>query len=547
MDRCDQEVQVNLAVVRKQSTAVQEARRRRQEEVARRNDPFAFLFAAADAENGEVQFPPEGITISSLEQLSQLKSSIFANADCFQLTAADIQTAEDGTFELDSAPPDFIRLFSSRLVSDILDRAIASRATAERGTQTRDIVRAAHAQAGTVTRSHVHPFLGLIRSDYSEREPQSLIWMIRTIRIIYDEKWQLDRKAISERRPLEPFAYFTFKLAGRMYELAFMADQFCWDLYNTGMDLRQKELEVEIFMDALAGNITVEQLSFMLKCRDDVLKIGALVSRKTDEPTEQIPDYYLSQDQLKSALKSWWQHRFSPAFVAHAMQSAVPRPAPHLEATKRYVAMNHILAGVITDFSKDTTARMIELLQKSRLNPRLMPKEFAAFMKSLIPYATDDDCDAFYRATVSKSVERTDISHVTFKYIFTVGSVLYRDRPIQSDDGLTELLVVIERQWADRKSFVTTVLNRFRGMLIADPDNLGIQSLVTDVDRFQTMLIHSISIQDAIEACSNYHELMFSIDLLFAAADNVKSITEDSLISLESSIYDYWLESVFGN
>jgi sugar diacid utilization regulator len=217
-----------------------------------------------------------------------------------------------------------------------------------------------------------------------------------------------------------------------------------------------------MFMSSLSERITVEQLGFMLKCHDHIQKVGAVVLIKIEDQPEQVTEYYMSQDQIERPLQQWWKHRYRPKFLQHYMEYAVARPAMHLEATKRYILMNDILSVSILEFAADTVSQMHEMLQKSRLVPRLTQKAFSAYIRSMIPFITDQDCDRFYRATVSKTVERMEVSQKAFRKLFAAGSILSAlEDSLEQDPRLMELLETVGNEWVRHKDRLILIRQYF--------------------------------------------------------------------------------------
>jgi hypothetical protein len=301
-------------------------------------------------------------------------------------------------------------------------------------------------------------------------------------------------------------------------------------------------------MSALSETITVEQLAFILKCRDHIMKIGAVVQVRDDDKSDPITVYYLSQDQVESSLHKWWKTRYRPRILQHCMDFAVARPAIHLEATKRYVSMNDILVVSMMEFSVDMLTQMHELLQISRFVPRMTQRPFVQFIRSMIPTATDMDCDRFYRDAVSKigTMERRDISQKAFRTIFRAGSILYIDGPEVPDLRLIELLVAVADEWNKREGSLVGIRKYFNELSQQQPEYIKLRMYVQDVIRYETMLVHSLTIRNPLEAFVNYFQLLFSLDLLFSLVPPFDvGLSEASLISLECCVKEYWMDMVF--
>jgi hypothetical protein len=552
---------------------VADARRRRQDDGVMNLKPIQYLFQppTTPGEKTTVRIPPAGITLNTYDDFALLKEQLLENSSLFQLSPEELKRAETGDFsvptvetseeeinpeESSSSQPketvenlDFLRLFASRTISDIIDRAIRQRATEEAGTQTLTRVFASRkSDQPTIAAARGNLFLMLIPADYSQRPPRSLLWMNKNIQMIYDEKWQSDRLAIEKHGPFVPFHQFVFQMALRSHPLEFLAYQFCWDLHITGTFYREGSLEAEMFMTALNEDITVEQLAFMLKCRDTIMKVGVVVGMRSADQVEIVPAYFLNQDQLRSALQQWWMHRYKQRILQHCLEFAVAPPAMHLDSTKRYVAMSDVLAVAVMEFADDTLAQMHELLLKSRIVPRFTQQRFCGFIRSMIPYATDQDCDKFYRATVSKAtgIERIDISQKVFCQRFAAGSILYAHEDTKPDHRLMALLAVAREEWGSAQGRLVAIRKYFEGVLETQPENNGLRGLLGDALRYETMLQHSLTIHNSMEACGNYFQLIFSLDMLFSMIPYIDvNSGESSLASLECCIKEYWLDSVF--
>jgi hypothetical protein len=541
----DAGAQTDFAVHAKRSSAISDARRRRQEAVLTVGHPLTGIFTPGSK---EVRIPEEGIVLKGYDDFAVLKDLILANSDVFQWTPNEIKCAEDGNFEPDNSPPDFLRLYASRLVSDVLDRSLKKGPMRDLESQTLATApQAEREESPGIAAARGNKFLMQIPADYSQRPPQTLEWMLKNIRMIYDEKWQDDLQKIEKVATLTPLFVFAFQIALRSHPLTFVAYQFCWDLHITGKEFRDSSIEVDMFMSALAEGITVEQLAFMLKCRDHIMKVGTVVSLRVGDQQDQVTEYYVSQDQIESALLRWWKHRYRPRILQHCMEYAVARPAMHLEATKRYIAMNGILSVMILEFAADTIAQMHELLQRSRLVPRLAQSPFGEFIRSMLPFATDQDCDRFYRATVSKTCLRTEVSQKKFRALFAAGSILYaHEEQPEQEIGLKELRETVGQEWNNRKDMIVLIRKFFEKLSSQQTENLTMRTLVGDAQRFEGMLIHSLTIKNATEACLNYFQLVFTLDLLFSVLPHFGvALGDASLASLECCIQEYWLDSIF--
>jgi hypothetical protein len=300
-------------------------------------------------------------------------------------------------------------------------------------------------------------------------------------------------------------------------------------------------------MVALNEEIDADQLGFMLKCRDYIMKVGCVVSTMAEGQSELIPEFYLNSDQMESSLKMWWRHRYRPEFLSHVLEYAVSRPAAYLDATKRYISMNDIMSAVCEDFVKDNFARMLELLQKTRISPRPERPEFIGLMKSLLWNASDEDLERCYRTGIAKQYERIEVSARKFVRLFRRGSVLYgvyEEQEVDIDWGA--LLAVFAAEWERKGPLLKVMIRFFEKMCQKEGDDFAMRSLVADAQRYQSRLVYSLEIQDSAGVCMNYFDLVFALDLLFSMLAKVDvALAEAALLSLECCVKEYWLDSVF--
>ena len=538
-DTQDARVQVGL-LTQPKSSALQEARKKRQERggrVSANKTKIENMFQGGK----DFEIPPEGIVVASYDDFALLRQLILDNPDMFQLSDGEIKAAEDGSIDLLSVDGDNVGLFASRMISRAIRRAIYMYPRFEVPTQTlsKPIKWRAPGVWGVTGNCR---FLSLIPGDYSSREPGTMTWLIKEIRKIYNEKLQLDLADLAKKKPLTYFPEFILDFAQRNHKLEFMGHQYCWDLYITGTEFRERSLEVGTFMDAVDEKIAAEPLCFALKCRDDVLKIGAVVNRRADDQNEQMTDYYLSQDQVFVCLPKWWKKRYRNTILQRVMDLSISRPAPHLEAVKRYVSLNDIFATMADEFLKDNIARMHELLQQGRITPRLSESGFFKFFRSMMPYLSDLDCRNLYRSTVVKTPIRVDVSQRKFRRVFRSQSLLAsEDSPPEPDGKLDDLLYSVKEEWNKKKNMFTLIRKLFENLSEEDKDNIELKSLLTDAIRFEQMLVQAIAVRNPVEACFNYFQLTFVLDLLFSTMDTFNvDLSSSALVSLENCAREFW-------
>ena len=543
-------IQADLNQRTNKSGAVQQAKNNYIMNVKKKNEDslIKVLSEYNKEESKQPEFPTEGISINKYDDFAQLKRTIIENNAKFQMTKEEIVLAESGDFSIETYNESYVKLFASRIISNCIDTAARKVPQEAIGTQTQTRAQntSSKESIANTSKDTTNRFTKLIPADYSRREPQTIPWMLKNLRNIYDEKYQSDIKHLEERTRLQPLSEFIVDFASRHNNLDFLAYQFCWDIYNTSLLYYKMNREVEMFYKALTEEIDIEQLCFMLICRDLILKIGAVVTIKNDDSPEQVSEFYLSQDQLEQALHKWWRDRYNPKFYTRLMTFAVSRPATYLEAMKRYVSAADILFVMVDEFQKDKIERMYELLASTRITPRILQKDFINLMNDLVPHLTDDDYDRFFRATVTKTLNRREISKEDFSHEFLNGSLLFvHDDLNEIDLKQDELLETITEQWNTRREKITLMVNYFEGIALQQTDDLQFRSQVSDTQRYLLMMEHSLQIRNASEACNNYFHLLFALDTLFSTIDEKPS--EDSLVSLECCIKENWLDSIFIN
>ena len=231
------------------------------------------------------------------------------------------------------------------------------------------------------------------------------------------------------------------------------------------------------------------------------------------------------------------------------MTLAVARPAIHLEAMKRYVSMSDILTVMVEEYQRDKIDRMYELLCETRILPRISHAEFLYLMKDLIPKASHEDTNNFFRATVTKSIKRREVTKEDFATEFLNGSYNFlHDEDIEMESANDELLEAIKKEWEEKHELINLCVNRFEAISKENPDDLKLRTTVSDAQRYLMMMTHNLSIKNAQEACFNYFHLVFTLEILFNKGELFDSSTcESSLVSLECDVKEYWLDCDFAN
>jgi hypothetical protein len=542
----EQAVQVDLAMKLKKS-GLSDDQAYGEEMI--RNRALGALFRRNSETGEKICIAPEGVVIDSYEDFAILRRMIMENMDLFQMKRKEIAKAESGEFEIVRDKVDWLRLFSAKVISDTIESAVRNVPRAENGGQT---LFSADSERRTPRDANGNPcsrpkFMNDIPGDYSMRPARSLSWLLKEIGCLYDQKWQEDLRLIKRRRLLAPLHRFAFDFAIRTHPLSFQAYQWYWDMYNSGLEWQESSRVVKMFMVALNEEIGADQLGFTLKCRDYVMKIGSVVSTRLGEQSSVMTEFYLNSDQIESALKKWWRHRYSPSFLSHIMEYAAASPAPQLDSTKKYVSMTDIMEAVCEDFVKDSFLWMLELLQRTRIVPRPERPEFMGLMKSVLWHASEEELEKCYRASIVKSVKRVEVSAKKFVRLFRKGSVLYG---IEDNEELDAkwgaLLGVFAAEWERKGPILKVMIRFFEKICQREGDGFAMKNLLVDAQRYETRLVYSLMIQDAAGVCMNYFELVFALDLLFSMLAKIDvDLAEASLLSLECCVKEYWLDAVF--
>ncbi|EAY07961.1 hypothetical protein TVAG_332860 [Trichomonas vaginalis G3] len=489
------------------------------------------------------------INVQTYEDFATLKHIILNNDKEFRMDDEDIKQGEAGEVEIKKDNTDFLRLFASKIVSDAIYRACRTKPVTTATTQSllpqpkveTEIQQKTEPQAKTT-------FLGLLKTNYSNRAPKRLEWLLTEIRQILSEKTAENADLIADKKPLTPFPKFVFDYAKRLMKLDYMTDQYCWDLYISCHEHADRTPEVELFTCFLDQVFNDEQLAFALRARTDCIKVGCSIPIKTRDQLETLSEYYLSQDQIEKALKRWWAARYQNRFYIDILELSIARPAIHLESTKRYVAMQDILQKCIIEYQNDVIARLNEQLLLYRIIPRLSAQGFNDLMYQLIPALTQSQVEDFYRSTVTKAKQREDVDIDGFIEIFKEGCLLYhqnfkessRKTQMEADD----VHATVETLWFRSQANIKKIIEFFTNQLALQPDNLTLRTYLDDANRYMSMLNHSLTTSDGVAGVQHYFSLIFTLDVMYSTISYIDAeLFKPSLISAECAIRESWLDA----
>lgn len=491
----------------------------------------------------------EPLNIRTYEEFAKLEALCFEHEAEFHIGAEEIKIGEAGNFVLnENTSLDLIHLLAAKITSDAINRAVKKRPLDEKSTQTLAKQIMYHEVIDDVNKLRAKSkFIGLIKSDYSQREVQQFSWLIPVIRDLFHEKAKQDAKTLQEGSLFQSFPEFIYDYSREKFGLEFLADQFCWDIHITSHALKNLSTEVEMFVDFLDEKYDDEQLAFFLMCRSDCLKVGCSVQTRTRDQVEEFNEYYLSIDQVEELQPKWWKHRYNRKLYLRILDFSVPRPAIHLESTKRYVSMYDILYTTVLQYYEDTIQRLNEILLDNRLKPRLKTDQLTRLLLVLIPTLTSVQLNEFYRASVTRGRTRSVVTVNQFVKKFYDSSILIPPEIIENHDVADqELLESVSEEWARNNQMFTTILDFFKAQSSLQPDNLTLKNYLDDSLRFYSLLIHSLSGGDGRVASINYFQFITSLDIMFTTIGFIRpEYEEKSSVSLECCIRESWIDTVF--
>ena len=488
----------------------------------------------------------ENMTIQSYEDYAKLKKIVLKHEQEFRLSADMVRAGETGDFELEPNDLDMKGLFAASLMSQIMDRAIKGPVRKRVSTQTLHPRRKIKDENKELERIMKESrLIALVGTDFSHRAPQQLKWILKNVREIYDAKALADEHALMNGKRLMPFPEFIIAYAKENYKLQFLCDQFCWDIYLTAHEHHGRTQELEMFVGFLDEKLTTEQLAFFLVARADCLNIGSAVSLYTRDGLETYNEYYIDVEQMKLLMPLWWGDRLKQRYIDSIMELSVSRPAVHLEATKRYLAMHDILLKLIIFYAEDSIVRLNEMLRMYRIKPRQTREQFDELMKKLVKVLTKQDLEDLYRATVTKTTERENVSRKKFIRLFEQSSLLVKRRKFEFEENQdVELNAAVEEQWNLMKDDLEKIFDFFRAQQALQPDNLTLKTYFDDAVRYHSNFIHAMALNNGKISATQFYRFLFALDALFSA---LSSVTEDqeTLVSMECAIRETWMDAVF--
>lgn len=518
------------------------SRGRKKEETFKR---FVELFnnASSKKNNGK-------IIINGYEDMAILKRLIMENDDVFRIPEELVELAYKGDFNLYPLNEDYCRLFAHSVVSRAVERAI--RKHPQRSISTQTVVKKVQLLSldeSALKQKMDGGFLGLLKSDFSTRQPKHLSWLLSEINTLYDLKAIENEKYISKHEIPPPFHASIFEHAKNVYKLEFVADQYCWDLYNTVHEHLDRCLWIEMFSAFIEEIYSAEQMAFFLRARQECMKIGAPVPVKTRDQLEVYNEYYLSEDQIENELIKWWADRYQKKFLADILAFSIARPTVHLESTKRYVSMSDILCKSVQEYFYDNIRRLDEHLKEYRIIPRVTYDHFEEIVKELIPHISNKQVGRIHRSTVKKSRQRTCVDIYDFKDVFKRECLLFKQSFEDTSTKNIQLSTIIHSSvsslWFRYKSRLLKLIEYFRVQTTLHPSNLILKIYYDYANRLLSMFTHALSTHDGSGCCIYLFKLVANVDIMYSTFRQIDpDLISPTLLSMECGIRENWLESI---
>ena len=102
----------------------------------------------------------------------------------------------------------------------------------------------------------------VVMHEFSHRPPKSLLWLLRTIRAVFDDKHAADAVDNRLMQPHDPLPEFVYTWLFSRFGLKSLADQAYWDLHNTMGHYRKQNTEVHMFGMLMEEAFNVQVPSF---------------------------------------------------------------------------------------------------------------------------------------------------------------------------------------------------------------------------------------------------------------------------------------------
>jgi hypothetical protein len=443
----------------------------------------------------------------------------------------------------------FIKLFAAQLTREAIYNAVhgSSRSECETQVLMRNLGGIMDDRKGFKGYGK-NRFVSLIVSDYSQRPRPTFVWLVEMIESLFDAKKIADDRSFEANAPFGRFPDFVFSHLDKKLGIAFLRDQYCWDLQNGCHGMIDMTREIEMFSNFLDEVYSEEQLAFYLICRDDCMKVGCGATVKTRELGSFYTESFVTVEQVEELVPKWWGKRFQKKFLADVLAHSVGAPAAHLESTRRYVAMGEILFECVNAYAEDLKFRVCDVLKANVIIPRVRSNDFVNLMKRLVRDLPEEEAIELYRTLGTRGVGREEISVHKFINRFRELSVLaHREMAPVISEREKELLETVRMEWNRTANDCNSLIGYFEKRSLGEAENLTLKMLVNDVVRHRAMLEHALEVADGTHACYSFYALFYGLDVIFSAVGGLMAAEEiTTLNSMEMAIREGWLDSATG-
>jgi hypothetical protein len=355
-------------------------------------------------------------------------------------------------------------------------------------------------------------FIKMLHSDYSDRPPKTLEWMIHTLRSIYDEKTVDDRTNVRDQIPVSKLPEYILVWGFRQFGRDELIEQGCWDIFITAHYFMQRVIEVGQFVQFLDENLLVEQLTLFLQYRAWILQ--RCVSIPVDHPDLEV---YYTEIYLTAPQVGEFFHANFPKTESELLDDIATRGCMAVDYSRvklndaANIPMSKILELAIAEEMDQRIRRIRKLLAFYRPVPRMTLKRFTRFILDLISNIDPNMIDSLYRSSQCENSIRVDMDQAAFIEYFRreedpvvprnwgSGNICCNDFASYS----TIYSLVLNR-WTQFEPVVRRILKELR------PDG-PTRSLVAEIRHRVFQLLEAKVSFDGILFFQNYHRTLQTV------------------------------------
>jgi hypothetical protein len=352
----------------------------------------------------------------------------------------------------------------------------------------------------------------LLNEDRSTRTPKTLEWLIHSIRSIYDEKTLDDRSANDEKQPIVPLPEYLLIWAMRQYGRDHLATKGCWDVFITSHYYMQRSSDVGMFVRFLDEQLTLEQLCFFLRAR------AWIVQRCVSVPVDS-PDlgFYIAETYMTASQVDDFFHTIFSRTEKELIDDLTVRAWACVDAGRlkdndpANIPMIKMLELAVAEDHDRLVRRLRKMLAFYRPVPRMTPKHFAEFVKSMICNIDPNMINALYRSAIVYNAVRIDMDQQAFIEHFRHTEVEivpqgWSRESIEPEEFavLSKIYAAVLARWLQFSPFLTTMLR-----VLERNENGG--ALVAEV-RFQVFrTLEAMASFDGTGFYQCYHKLLQTV------------------------------------